>query len=114
MFHIDLLLIHIVYLHFVITVDHFYGALGIKECNVVVNSRAFGETSALFFSLSFLIECKLNVHKRCTRNVANDCGLDKKKLANVLADLNISTEPQKMVKKTSCLHKLIYSFVFVV
>ncbi len=46
----------------------------------------------------FKIECKLNVHKRCTRNVANDCGLDKKKLATVLADLNISTEPQKMVK----------------
>ena len=43
------------------------------------------------------LECKLNVHKRCTRNVANDCGLDKKKLATVLADLNISTEPQKMV-----------------
>ncbi|CAF3403872.1 unnamed protein product [Rotaria sp. Silwood1] len=41
-------------------------------------------------------ECKLNVHKRCTRNVANDCGLDKKKLATVLADLNISTEPLKM------------------
>jgi hypothetical protein len=45
----------------------------------------------------FKIECKLNVHKRCTRNVANDCGLDKKKLATVLADLNINTEPQKIV-----------------
>ncbi|CAF1656403.1 unnamed protein product [Adineta ricciae] len=45
-------------------------------------------------------ECKLNVHKRCTRNVANDCGLDKKKLATVLADLNIST-PQKMTNVPS-------------
>ncbi|CAF0899274.1 unnamed protein product [Didymodactylos carnosus] len=42
-------------------------------------------------------ECKLNVHKRCTRNVANDCGLDKKKLAEVLSELNINTEPQKMI-----------------
>jgi hypothetical protein len=48
--------------------------------------------------LYIYVECKLNVHKRCTRNVANDCGLDKKKLASVLADLNINTEPQKMVK----------------
>ncbi|CAF5020767.1 unnamed protein product, partial [Rotaria magnacalcarata] len=45
--------------------------------------------------------CKLNVHKRCTRNVANDCGLDKKKLATVLADLNISTEPLKMISPPS-------------
>jgi hypothetical protein len=46
----------------------------------------------------FRIECKLNVHKRCTRNVANDCGLDRIGMARVLADLNINTEPQKMVK----------------
>jgi len=46
-------------------------------------------------------ECKLNVHKRCTRNVANDCGLDKKRLATVLADLNINTEPQKMINPHS-------------
>ena len=44
------------------------------------------------------LECKLNVHKRCTRNVANDCGLDKKRLATVLAGLNINTEPHKLVK----------------
>jgi 23S rRNA-/tRNA-specific pseudouridylate synthase len=37
MSHIDLLLIHIDYLHFVIIVDHFYGEHGIKECNVEVN-----------------------------------------------------------------------------
>ncbi|CAM4893147.1 unnamed protein product [Rotaria socialis] len=46
-------------------------------------------------------ECKLNVHKRCTRNVANDCGLDKKKLASVLADLNINTEQKKMINLPS-------------
>lgn len=46
---------------------------------------------------SLFTECKLNVHKRCTRNVANDCGLDRKRLADVLADLNINTEPQKLV-----------------
>jgi hypothetical protein len=55
----------------------------------------------------------LNVHKRCTRNVANDCGLDKKKLAAVLADLNINTEPQKMVKIRFLSHrKIFFSFIF--
>ncbi|CAF2744921.1 unnamed protein product [Rotaria sp. Silwood2] len=43
-------------------------------------------------------DCKLNVHKRCTRNVANDCGLDKRKFASILADLGINTGPQKMEK----------------
>jgi hypothetical protein len=54
----------------------------------------------------------LNVHKRCTRNVANDCGLDKKKLAAVLADLNINTEPQKMVKIRFLSHRKIFFFVY--
>ncbi|CAF0725640.1 unnamed protein product [Rotaria sp. Silwood1] len=44
-------------------------------------------------------ECKLNVHKRCTRNVANDCGLDKKRLASVLADLNITPAPPRPVEE---------------
>jgi len=41
MFHIDLLHIPIDYLHFVIIVDHFYGELGIKECNVEVIVTSF-------------------------------------------------------------------------
>lgn len=40
MFHIDLLYIHIDYLHFVIIVDRFYGAHGIKECSVEVMANA--------------------------------------------------------------------------
>ncbi|CAF1388725.1 unnamed protein product [Rotaria sordida] len=46
-------------------------------------------------------ECKLNVHKRCTRNVANDCGLDKKKLAAVLSALGITAGPPKMPQASS-------------
>lgn len=108
MFHIDLLLILIDYLLFVIIVDHFFGEHGIKECNVEVR-REIEMENHLFL---LIIECKLNVHKRCTRNVANDCGLDKRKLAEVLARLNISTEPQKMVKfHIESLQEFI-SFVF--
>ena len=47
---------------------------------------------------SIFLECKLNVHKRCTRNVANDCGIDKKKLALVLIELGINIPPPRPVK----------------
>ncbi len=62
-------------------------------------------------SVLFLIECKLNVHKRCTRNVANDCGLDKKKLADALANLNISTEPHKMVNLSRIFYLFYLNFI---
>ncbi len=65
-----------------------------------------------FDKFRLFIECKLNVHKRCTRNVANDCGLDKKKLAAVLADLNINTEPQKMVKLNLYFIENLLLFIF--
>jgi hypothetical protein len=53
----------------------------------------------------------LNVHKRYTRNVANDCGLDKKRLATVLADLNITTESQKLVGQTLASLPLYFSII---
>ena len=39
MFRIVSLLIHIVYLHFVIIVDHYYGESGIRACNVEVSEE---------------------------------------------------------------------------
>lgn len=37
-----------------------------------------------------LAACKLNVHKRCQRNVANTCGIDAKEMAKILATMGIS------------------------
>uniref|UniRef100_A0A914D583 Protein kinase C n=1 Tax=Acrobeloides nanus TaxID=290746 RepID=A0A914D583_9BILA len=34
--------------------------------------------------------CKLNVHKRCQRNVANNCGINAKQMASELAQLGIT------------------------
>ena len=34
--------------------------------------------------------CKINVHKRCERNVANDCGIDKRGMAQIMKELGIS------------------------
>lgn len=99
-YHIDLLLTPIGYLRFAIIVDHCCGELGIKECNAEVNSE---KKASITSQCPSDLECKLNVHKRCTRNVANDCGLDKKRLASVLAGLNINTEPHKIVIESSCI-----------
>jgi len=90
--------------------------MGCMESRNAMSRLADNEKNLfLFFSVSLSVlnqECKLNVHKRCTRNVANDCGLDKKKLASVLADLNINTEPQKMVQKFLSIRKTNNHFVF--
>ena len=34
--------------------------------------------------------CKINVHKRCEKNVANDCGIDKRSMALIMKELGIS------------------------
>uniref|UniRef100_A0A0N5B128 Protein kinase C n=1 Tax=Syphacia muris TaxID=451379 RepID=A0A0N5B128_9BILA len=34
--------------------------------------------------------CKLNIHKRCQRNVANNCGINSKQMATELAQLGLS------------------------
>ncbi|KAK6053279.1 phorbol esters/diacylglycerol binding domain protein [Cooperia oncophora] len=36
--------------------------------------------------------CKLNVHKRCSQNVANNCGIDAKQMAAVFAQLGLSAD----------------------
>ncbi|XP_076659616.1 protein kinase C isoform X2 [Halictus rubicundus] len=41
-------------------------------------------------------DCNTNVHKRCVKNVANDCGIDTKAMADVLSEMNIS--PDKHIK----------------
>ncbi|VDP05771.1 unnamed protein product, partial [Soboliphyme baturini] len=46
--------------------------------------------------------CKLNVHKRCEKNVANTCGVNSKEMAEILAQMGISgqTLRPKQRKKT--------------
>ena len=49
--------------------------------------------------------CKMNVHKRCHRNVANNCGINAKEMAQRLKDMgltgNILSESMR-VKKVGC------------
>ncbi|PSN56883.1 hypothetical protein C0J52_00689 [Blattella germanica] len=36
--------------------------------------------------------CSMNVHKRCQKNVANNCGINTKEMAQILAKMGISTD----------------------
>lgn len=46
--------------------------------------------------------CNMNVHKRCQKNVANNCGIDTKQLAAILSTIGISpNEGDKTRKKKS-------------
>ncbi|XP_015439794.1 PREDICTED: protein kinase C isoform X2 [Dufourea novaeangliae] len=40
--------------------------------------------------------CHINVHKRCQKNVANNCGIDTKAMADILNEMKIS--PDKQIK----------------
>ena len=49
-------------------------------------------------------DCQRNVHKRCQANVPNDCGVDAKKMADLITK-EIDKTPDKLqrVSKTSIL-----------
>lgn len=40
----------------------------------------------------WFVACGLNVHKRCQKNVANNCGINTKQMAEILAAMGISTK----------------------
>lgn len=48
------------------------------------------------FTVFFCAACNINVHKRCQKNVANNCGIDTKAMAEILSAMNIS--PDKQIK----------------
>ncbi|KAL7677372.1 hypothetical protein ACOME3_003609 [Neoechinorhynchus agilis] len=55
-------------------------------------------------------ECKLNVHKRCAPNVANDCGIDKRKMIEILADLKVDTDTHRSESEKSSGYGSVCSF----
>lgn len=49
-----------------------------------------------------VLVCKLNVHKRCEKNVANNCGINTKDMAKVLQEIGIFSDivnPVRIRKK---------------
>ncbi|XP_064623226.1 calcium-independent protein kinase C-like isoform X2 [Lineus longissimus] len=45
--------------------------------------------------------CRLNVHKRCQKNVANNCGINTRDLAAIMSELGISGDKLSRRKKAS-------------
>lgn len=43
--------------------------------------------------------CNMNIHRRCEGNVANNCGIDTKKLAELLNQVGITVDKQSHPKK---------------
>ncbi|XP_006822826.1 calcium-independent protein kinase C-like [Saccoglossus kowalevskii] len=43
--------------------------------------------------------CKMNVHKRCQKNVANNCGINPKEMATILAEMGVTGDKLSVRKK---------------
>ena len=48
---------------------------------------------------AYFLVCKMNVHKRCEKNVANNCGINTRDMAEILKELGISGDKLSKPKK---------------
>uniref|UniRef100_A0A674MAC0 Protein kinase C n=1 Tax=Takifugu rubripes TaxID=31033 RepID=A0A674MAC0_TAKRU len=56
--------------------------------------------------------CKVNVHRRCERNVAPNCGVDARGIAKVLSDLGVT--PDKIFNSAQRRKKVSYRILWIV
>ena len=49
--------------------------------------------------------CYFNVHKRCQKNVANNCGINARQLADILNDMGMT--PHKLTTKAPARKKKV-------
>lgn len=54
--------------------------------------------------------CKVNVHRRCERNVAPNCGVDARGIAKVLSDLGVT--PDKIFNSAQRRKKVSYQLYY--
>ena len=68
-----------------------------KESHKLTSNTTFSSTA-----------CKLNVHKRCHKNVANNCGVNSKEMADVLKGMGLTgnklSESMRVKKVCICEH----------
>ena len=91
----------------VIIAVHCYMASFAKDCSVKVCSNnqwispnvfwwvelicnIFFRSILNFHTLHSLLVCYVNVHKRCQKNVANNCGINARQLADILNDMGMT------------------------
>lgn len=54
----------------------------------------------------------MNVHKRCQKNVANNCGINTKEMAEILNAIGVNTKINQRKKKVCHEHKMGVAFLF--
>lgn len=67
-------------------------------CNTCANTiaRAARACSAgRPHGVSRVAVCSMNVHKRCQKNVANNCGINTKMMADILNEMGISPDKNR-------------------
>lgn len=54
---------------------------------------------ANYFVMDLNLACNMNVHKRCQKNVANNCGINTKEMAEILNAIGVNTKINQRKKK---------------
>lgn len=49
----------------------------------------------------YILACNMNVHKRCQKNVANNCGINTKEMAEILNAIGVNTKINQRKKKVT-------------
>lgn len=101
MYHIGSLSVHIRGLHSAIIAVLCYTVYIGKVYNAKVSLTNIFLIRFFYYKkcnnyLYFFSACNINVHKRCHKNVANNCGTNTKAMAEILSEMNIS--PDKQIK----------------
>lgn len=52
-------------------------------------------------------DCKINVHKRCKKNVANSCGINPKEFAKVIRDIGLTPDTRKKVRENHWNYRMV-------
>lgn len=66
--------------------------------------------------------CNMNIHRRCQENVANNCGINTKQLAEILSEMGITMDktPPRKTRVSLCFGSVLrniyknFTFVFTV
>ena len=64
----------------------------------------------LSFNHLFIAACDFNVHKRCKANVANNCGINARQLADILNDMGMT--PSKLNESAKPAKKKVEIFTY--
>ena len=76
-------------------------SLRLKDLGIITGTKKKVSHIIFILVLWFFSVCKINVHKRCQKNVANNCGINTREMAEILQELGITTDKHGTRKKVS-------------